>query len=237
MSKKPNLKKEHQYPDELMFLPNPEKKFHEKWYEGRNMLNLVHPARILLLGGVNSGKSSIIIWNLIPRANPPFKEIYLYHCGGSTIPEYEDVDTITLDTIPEPTDDIFDNDVKKLIIIEDKEYKYMPKDELRRLDRLFGYCSTHRNTSIYCTGQYFFNLPVPVRNMTNVFILWKTKDLDTLKTIGRRVGLKKEEIYHLMQKYLTEPRDSLWIDNTFNTPYPLRKNGFEIIDKKENNID
>ncbi len=234
--KKPNLKKERIYPDELLIIENVEKRYHEKWFEGRNKLNFPHPFRLLALGGVNMGKT-LWIQNIVARIQPPFRRILLYHCGGEYVKEYQDLDYTCINEIPEPNDEIFNPDIKTLLIIEDKEYKYMSKEELKRLDRAFGYVSTHRGLSVICTGQDFFNLPAPIRRMTNIFILWKTKDIDSLKTIGRRVGLKKEEIQHLIKKYLTSLRDSLWLDGTFNSPYPIRKNGFQLIDKKENNID
>ncbi len=228
---KVNLKKETNYPDELIHIPNPEKTFHESWFDKRNKLNFPHPYRMLLLGGVNMGKTNIIK-NIVIRANPKFKEIFLYHCGGGYVKEYDDIDFTSIDEIPEPHSELFDPKIKKLLIIEDKEYKYMNKEELKRLDRAFGYVSTHRNLSVIATGQDFFNLPIPIRRMSNVFVLWKTKDTDSLKTIGRRVGLKKEEIQDLMINYLKEPRDSLWLDNTFNSPYKVRINGFKIINLK-----
>jgi hypothetical protein len=30
-------------PNKIIPLPNPDKNFHEKWYKGRNMLNIPHP--------------------------------------------------------------------------------------------------------------------------------------------------------------------------------------------------
>ena len=228
--------KESLYPDEIIHIPNPEKTYHEAWVPGRNKLNIVHPFRMLLLGGVNSGKTNIIK-NILLRQNPEFKEIFLYHCGSSYVKEYNDVEYTPLESIPDPDDNIFDPKIKKLLIIEDKEFKFMGKDELKRLDRAFGYVSTHRNLSIICTGQDFFNLPPPVRRMSNVFVIWKMKDMDSLKTIGRRIGLKKEEILKIMDEHLHHPRDSLWLDMTFDSPYKYRINGTKIIhpieEKKE----
>ena len=228
-NQKIDMKKENQYVDEIIHIPNPEKKFHESWYKGRNKLNFPSPFRIFLASNQpNMGKTNIIK-NIIIRANPKFKKIYLFHIGGKYSKEYDDIDFELLDEIPEPDDDIFDPKIKKLLIIEDKNFKFMTKQDLFRLDRAYGFTSTHRNLNICCACQSFFSCPTSVREMSNVYILWKTRDLDSLKTIGRRVGLKKEEIYELMKQHLKEPRDSLWIDNTFNTPYKLRKNGFEII--------
>jgi len=228
--------KEKEYPNELIIIPNIEKQYHESWIPDRNILNFPHPYRLLLLGGVNRGKTNIIK-NIILRANPKFKEIFLFHCGGNYVKEYDDIEFTNLDIIPEPDDDIFNPEVKKLLIIEDKEFKFMNKEQLKKLDRVLGYVSTHRNLSVIITGQDFFNLPPPVRRMSNIFIIWKTKDLDSLKTIGRRLGLKKEEIYTLMKKYLKKHYDSLWLDGTKNSPYPARLNGFTNINLQQEGID
>lgn len=218
-------------PEELIHIKNPEKVYHEKWYKGRDKLNIPHPFRLLLLGGVNMGKTNTIK-NIILRIDPPFKKIYLYHTGGDYTLEYDDIKTILIDNIPEPDDEMFDPKIKSLVIIEDKEYKFMKKKELQNLDRLFGYVSTHRNVSVASTGQYFYNMPVPIRNMSNFFIIWRPLDLDSLNSIGRRVGLKKEEILAIMDTYFKKGRDSLWVDLTANSPYKLRLNGYKVLEKK-----
>ena len=47
-------------PNKIMVLPNPDKTFHEKWYPGRNMLNVPHPSQILCMGPPNTGKGNTI---------------------------------------------------------------------------------------------------------------------------------------------------------------------------------
>ena len=96
--------------------------------------------------------------------------------------------------MPPPTSDKFDPKVKTLVIIEDKSFSFFSKNEFFNLDRLFGYASTHRNVSVIVTGQIFMNCPKSIRDMSNFYIIWRVDDLDSIKTIGRRVGLKKEEI-------------------------------------------
>jgi hypothetical protein len=32
---------------------------------------------------------------------------------------------------------------------------------------------------------------------------------------------------------MMDPKDSLWIDTTAHSPYPMRKNGFQIIHKQD----
>ena len=57
---KPKTRRKRRLPNKLIVLKNKDKAFHEKWYEGRNILNIPHPARFLLLGPPNSGKTMII---------------------------------------------------------------------------------------------------------------------------------------------------------------------------------
>ena len=51
--------------------------------------------------------------------------------------------------------------------------------------------------------------------------------------IARKSGLKPNDFKYMFDNLMTEQRDSLWIDMTSGSPYPLRKNGFEIITKEE----
>ncbi len=230
-----NLKKEHQYPDEVLIIPNPEKSFHEVWTPKRNKLNFIHPYRMLLCSiQPNLGKTNWIK-NIIIRANPKFKEIYLYHCGEDIQTEYDDIEYECITEIPEINSDLFDPKTKTLLIIEDKNFKYMSKNELHRLDRCYGFISTHRNLSLCVASQSFFDVPCSVRRMTNIYVLWKNKDIDSMKTIGRRVGLKKETLYNLIMNNLHDIHDTLWLDCTKASPYPIRKNGFEILNINEKN--
>ena len=229
--------KENQYPNEVIIIPNPEKKFHEKWFKGRNILNFPHPYRMLLCSiQPNLGKTNWVK-NILIRAQPKFKEIFLLHCGENLQIEYNDIECTCLSRMPPINSNQLNPKVKTLLIIEDKNFKFLKADDLHRLDRFYGFSSTHRNVSIIYCSQSFFDVPVSVRRMSNIYVLWKTKDLDSMKTIGRRCGLKKEELYRLIMKYLNDVHDTLWIDCTKNTPYPLRLNGFTPINLKENNID
>lgn len=225
-------KKDNKYPEKLFYIPNSDKKNHEVWYSGRDKLNFPHPYRCVLVGRPNSGKTNIIK-NILIRAYPKFQDIFLYHCGGIQTKEYDDINYHILEKIPNIESDIFDPLKKSLLIIEDKDYLFMKKEELKNLFRTFGFKSTHSNLSIIATAQLFTSLPVPVRRMSNIIILWKTKDIDCFKMIGRRVNLSITQMKDLIKNYLKEPRDSLWIDNTFNSPYKLRINGFKIIKLKE----
>jgi len=219
-------------PNKLIALPNADKAFHEKWYKGRNMLNICHPVRCVALGPPNVGKSTVVK-NLILRQEPPFEEIFVIHCDSGYTREYDDLGKVEmLSEIPDPED--WEGLKKTLVVLDDLEFKGMSKHQKRCLDRLFGYVSTHKNISCILCSQDPFNVPPIVRRCSNLWVLWKGNDLDSMANVARKSGMKASDLKYMFDNLLPEHRDSLWIDSTAGTPYPLRKNGFTIIKKTKN---
>lgn len=238
-AKKKLIKKEEysdeELPDQLLGIPNPDKAKHEKWYEGRNMLNFPCPSRICLAGGVGAGKTNTVK-NIIMRAKPAYTKLIVIHCSMDTTHEYDDMgdDTVLtmLSSIPDPTELIeMIGKHKCMVILEDLEYKSMKSIQRKNLDRLFGYVSTHggqgRGVSVCINQQDIFNIPPVVRKLSSVYILWRMVDTDALKNFARKCGIEPAIFISEMKKL--QGRDSLWIDMTPNTPYKLRKNGFDVI--------
>jgi hypothetical protein len=64
-------------------------------------------------------------------------------------------------------------------------------------------------------------------------VIYKPVDLDELSTLGRRVGLKKDEISHIFNSFLPHWRDSLLINLIPNAPSKFSKNLFEPIQMEE----
>lgn len=215
-------------PNKLIAIKNKDKKFHEQWSERRNPLNFPHPFRGVMMGPPNVGKSTCCK-NLLLRAKPEFEEVFIIHCDPDYTQEYEDVGGKLIGSIPSPEQ--WDGQVKTLVILDDLEYKGMSKDERRALDRLFGYVSTHKNISVLLCAQDAFNIPPIVRRCSNLFVFWKNNDHDSMSNIARKSGISSYEFKQLFNEFIKEPRDSLWIDMTCGSPYPLRKNGFTIIKK------
>jgi hypothetical protein len=217
-------------PNKILALPNPDKEFHEKWFQNRNMLNIPHPFRCVALGPPNVGKTTVVK-NLLLRARPQFEEVVIIHCDSGYTKEYDDVgDNIELlNEIPKPED--WEGLVKTLVVLDDLEFKGMNKEQKRNLDRLFGYVSTHKNISVILCSQDPFNVPPIVRRCSNLFILWKSNDLDSMANVARKTGLKSNDLKNIFDKLLPDSKDSLWIDTSTNTPYPLRKNGFILLEK------
>lgn len=225
MSKKVNLR----LPNKILALPNADKAFHEKWYKGRNMLNIPHPFRCVALGPPNCGKGTIIK-NLILRAKPQFEEIFIIHCDPEYTKEWDDVCcNEMMSEIPAP--DQWEGEVKTLVILDDLEFKGMDKIQKRNLDRLFGFVSTHKNISIVLAAQDTFNVPPIVRRCSNLWVLWKMSDMDSLAQTARKSGMKATAFNTIFNELMMDNHDSLWIDTTAGSPYPLRKNGYTLINK------
>jgi hypothetical protein len=205
-------------PNKILALPNPDKAFHEKWYKGRNMLNIPHPFRCVCLGPPNVGKTTIVK-NLLLRAKPEFEEVVVIHCDSGYTKEYDDIgDNVEiLDEIPAPED--WEGEVKTLVVLDDLEFKGMSKDQKRNLDRLFGYVSTHKNISVILCSQDAFNVPCIVRRCSNLWVLWRCPDLDAMSVCARKTGLKANNFNSIFNQLMLDPKDSLWIDMTDHSPY------------------
>lgn len=219
-------------PNRFIIIKNPDKKFHEHWHSSRNKLNFPHPFRAVLLGPPNSGKTSWVK-NILMRAHPPFKKIFVIHCDPEYTQEYDDVNSEFLTEIPAPSD--WEGKVKTLVVLDDLEFKTMNKDQRRNLDRLFGFVSTHKNISCILCSQDPFNVPPIIRRCSNLWVLWRLMDMDSMATCARKTGMKSEDLKDIFNNFMPDTHDSLWIDCTEKTPYPFRKNGFEdIIDNRKN---
>lgn len=217
-------------PDKLFAIHNPDKVWHEEWFDGRNSLNLPHPFRCVLLGPPNVGKSTTCK-HILLRADPPFEEVFIIHELEDT-KEYDDLDNCTtLDNIPDP--DEWQGQVKTLVILDDLDYKLMSKDQNRCLSRLFGTVSTHKNISVCLCSQDTFNVPSIVRRCASMWVIWKTPDMDSLATCARRCGLKSHDFRSIFDRLMTEPKDSLWIDLSDHSPLKMRKNGFIPLRRKK----
>lgn len=226
----PKKKVKMRLPNEILALPNPDKLFHEKWYKGRNMLNAPHPFRCVCLGPPNCGKGCAIV-NILLRAKPVFEEVFVIHCDPEYTKEWDSIGGIMLAEIPDPNE--WEGKVKTLVILDDLEFKTMSKDQRRNLDRLFGFVSTHKNISIILACQDTFNVPPIVRRCSNLWILWKMSDMDSLSQTARKSGMTAKNFNTIFTELMCGPHDSLWIDRTEKTPYPLRKNGYTIIKKTD----
>lgn len=212
-------------PKQIVPITNADKSWHEKWYEGRDLLNIPHPFRAVLMGPPNSGKTTVVK-NILMRADPPFtRMVVIYPDGGGFTDEYQDCGELEmLDHIPPP--EKWDGKQKTLCVVDDFELKSLSKSQRSNLDRLVGHVSTHRNVSVAVCNQDPYNAPPIVRRCANLFVLWKPKDIVSMQTFASRTG---EDLRRLFNTYSKTRFDSIWLDMTVDTPAPKRLNGYTII--------
>ena len=233
-SKPKNIKNKLILPNKIIPIPNLDKDFQEKWDTKRNLLNFPHSYRCVISARPNTGKSTIAK-NIILRADPMFQKVYVIHIDEES-KDYDDVDGIEIITeIPDVNNAIFDNRQKTLLILDDLEYKFMNKKQLKNLDRLFGYVSSHKSVSCIVISQDCYNIPACVRRMSNLWILGKiNNDISSFLTIAKRCGMKKDDFEYIFDKYIKGDHDTFWIDRTKDTPYQYRINGFTVLDENNN---
>lgn len=226
--------------DKLVAFENADKGFHEVWAPGRNPLDFPHPFRALLTGPPNTGKSTTAL-NILVRATPAFDRVIVVHADPEHTKEYDSIkegaEDGTVILVPEiPPHTSFEEEVdadgnpflpKTLMIIDDLDLRSLNKRQKENLDRLLGYVSTHRSVSVIVCTQDAFNLPASKRRMIQVFVIWRSPDMEAIQMICSKVGVKN--LQELFDEHCKNRRDSIWIDTTVDTPFPLRLNGFSMI--------
>ena len=113
------------------------------------------------------------------------------------------------------------------MIFDDTDWTSISKDDLKKVSELFRFGSSHHNISIILLHQIFSRVPKVCRDCSNVLIIYRPVDLDSLDTVGRRCGLKKEEIRFIFDKYMSHYRNSLTVNLIPNAPYKFLKDVFE----------
>jgi hypothetical protein len=206
-------------PRQLLAIRNLDKKDHETWDTAGDLLNFPHPFRGVLLGPPNCGKTTTVK-NILMRQESPFKRFYVIHCDGEYTQEYDDVEGKLLKDFPQPNE--WPGVEKTLVVIDDVELKTLKKHQRMRLDRLFGYVSTHKNISVLLCSQDPFNVPAIVRRCSNLWILWPGRDVDAIQMCARKCGEDLRQKFTLCKA----PKDSIWIDLTDNSPLKVRLNGY-----------
>lgn len=218
-------------PTKLFGLPNVDK---DGWHESyddysasENLGRYPHPFRACILGRVNSGKSLVAKFILMAHQahKPKFQNVYVVH-GSTKTQEYDCIEpTDVFDDIPSYEE--FDETKKTLLIIDDLDYTAFTREQLKRLSELFRFGSTHHNISIILLHQVFVRVPKIARDCSNIFIIYRPVDLDSLDTVGRRVGLKKEQVRYIFKELMPHYRDSLCVNLIPGAPHKYLKNVYE----------
>jgi hypothetical protein len=224
-------KRKRSLPSKVIPITNVDKGWHESWSPGRDLLNIPHPFRAVIMGPPNSGKTTVVK-NILMRADPPFvRMVVIYPDGGGFTDEYQDCgnDSVEMiDYIPPPSE--WDGQKKTLCVVDDFELKGLSKEQRSNLDRLVGHVSTHRNVSVCVCNQDPYNAPPIVRRCANLYILWKQRDMVSLRTFARRLGL---DLDRLFDEHCPGRFDSIWVDLTVDSPAPLRINGYDRLEWEE----
>ena len=202
----------------------------ESWYPGRSLINFPHPYRACVAGRVSCGKGTLIK-NLIVRAEPPFERIVVLHVSPENTEEWNDVTEEIVGTLPEVSE--INTGKKTMLVIDDYDLNNLSKTDKSRLDRYFGFVSSHCNLSIVVAAQDLFRVPTSVRKNCNVFCLWKVPDKDSLSSISRRLGIDAPQVKEYF-KTLESNYDNITFDMTGNSPAEVRKNIFEVLQKNTN---
>lgn len=223
---------------EIVVLPNIDKdgSWVEKWGvpKNRNPGHIPHPFRLLALGGVGRGKTNTCK-NILMRhqmgAGKKFKKVYVVTCSAESH-EWDDVDPEWVsDMLPDP--EIFDGREKTLLVIDDYEMMSQKKEQMKRLATIMRFSSSHRNLSVIISYQSFFDVPSIARKCANCFLLYKPTAKNEVSVIANRVGMDKERLQSLFENQCNGVYDSVMVDLTINSPYPLRKNVFEPLGQSE----
>jgi hypothetical protein len=225
-------------PNKIVVIKNAEKdkgNWMEKWCKPRNRSpgHIIHPFRLLALGGVGRGKTNSCknIFLRHQSSARKFKKLYIITCSEDS-QEWADCEPDELMTeIPDLSR--FDGSEKTCVILDDFETMKMSKEQLRKLSTLMRFISSHRNVSCILSYQSFFDTPPICRKVANCFMVYKPNSKQEIDCISNRVGLDSEKVKYLFKHHLTGIYDSLFVDKTIGTPYPLRKNVYEVIEEND----
>lgn len=214
-------------------LKNKDKQDHEKWYPGRDLLNIPSPFCCIIIGPRNSGKTNLIK-NIIVHASPLFNSGYLVHYDALGTEEYEETGIDILEPGYIPSNDEIPKEGKKIIIFEDIPYDSLTKEDKIKLCGLLKYSISHKNTTIIWTGHDFItSVPTNIRRLFNVFVIYKIPDMSILKNIGLKCGLNNDDFVNLFNEFVKDRHDCICIDLTKDSPAPIRFNMFHKIEIDE----
>lgn len=219
-------KKVKSLPKQILGIENLDKSYHARWEPGDDLLCFPMPARFCIFGRPNSGKTTAIK-NIIMRQIPFFEKVRLLHADPRSV-EYDDINVEKLTEVPEISE--FDPTEKSAFIMEDIAFGKLTRAELENLDRILAYCSTHLQVCPIITAQRNFRIPKNIRDMINVWIIFKLKDQMAIKMIAKQIGLDGNKLCMFINALDEKKHESLWIDETPNSPAPFRFCGYKVID-------
>lgn len=245
--KKGKSKRSVKLPRKLLFIPSSDKDFIEKWTDKVNRDPLNYPAswRMVICGKPGVGKTGFIK-NVILRARPKFQRIFIFH-QDKFAKEYEDIDGEILTELPDNDfwmgydEDEAEEDSEKedeeelvrpktLLVVDDICFKDLSRVQTARFNRICGFISSHCNISLAVINQDIFEVNSIIRKCASIWVVYRPSCTDELNIIARRCGMPGKDLKYLFDKVAVNENDSITIDKTPGTPYPLRLNGYTILD-------
>jgi hypothetical protein len=214
-------------PNKIVPLVSDDKTDHESWYPNRNLLDFPSGNLcIAIVGPRNSGKTTIIK-NIL--AHKLYDSGYLCHFDSDSS-DYVDADIDIMENGYIPSNDEIPKEGKKVLIIEDIPHVGLDKQSKNNLLGLIKYACSHKLLDIiYTAHDLTTGVPVELRRMFNVFIIYRMPDLSAIRIAGDKVGISSSDFQKLFQKFIKNPHDNICIDLTKNSPAPLRYNLFNKI--------
>jgi hypothetical protein len=203
----------------------------ESWKKpkNRNPGHIPHPFRLLGLGIPGRGKTNMIknVFLQHQSSAKKFQKLFVVCCDLDSQEWLDCEPTEVMIDLPDPSE--FDGSEKTMIVIDDYEHERTSTEEKRKLSTFMRYVSTHKNVSIAVGYQSFFDCPSICRKTANIFMVYKPTSKLELTTIANRIGLDKDKLKKLFKTKCTGDWDNITVDRTIGTPYPIRKNIFEVL--------
>ena len=228
-------------PNKVVVIKNAEKDsgWMENWDypKKRSPGHLIHPFKLLALGGTGRGKTNCIknIFLRHQSSQRKFKKLYIITCSEESR-EWDDCDPTDV-FVDIPDLELFDGNDKTCVILDDFETLKLTPDQYRKLATLMRFVCTHRNVSCMLSYQSFFDCIPICRKVANCLMIYKTTGRQELDSIANRVGMDTKKLRYLFKHHITGNYDHLFVDKTVGTPYPLRKNIYEVIKEVDSDSD
>ena len=223
------MPKKDKLPKEIIVFGNKDKLKNESWAEYRmnNPANFPHPFQMLLLAPQNSGKTNTIK-NVIIQQKPDFDRVLLWLNEGTN--EYDDLlkSGAELFTEPPQLEDL-DRTQKQVLIIDDINFN---KFDPNFVTTLIRHWSTHYSLSIIVSIHDLKNIQACNRRLFNVYLIYKSPDMISTAQLAQKVGLHSKDLKYIMYKsgLIKNRFTHVTIDNTSDTPFPLRIGLFEPLE-------
>lgn len=163
--------------------------------EGADPLMPKWPFRLAVVGPPGCGKRCAAL-NIVTRLDPWPERILLLHLDSETS-EWDELAPEKFAPDEPPSFEDLERGGRTLLIVDEVDLGLLDRKNAGTVERLFGYGSTHRGTSIVLCYQTFHRIPPAVRRACSHVILFRSVDAAERSAIAVRVGCPREELAEL----------------------------------------